>query len=141
MIGDVVDAPSCPVFGDLTVVNGRIDLVERTIRDLETSIDDRMLRLESAMQSSNAHLDNISRESARTNELLVQMTEQMRRREDREDRRQDQVWSASLGAASELWTTVKGPLAYLLAAVVTWMVLEHFAAPSPQAMHPYEVAP
>lgn len=129
---------------ELTEMKGSIRVVERALTELEESINDRMLRLESAMQSSNAHLDNIARESSRTNELLeeelrIRRERDERReeqeREDRKERRDDRKETKNLvvGAAREVWEISKQPFAYLIAAAVAYFAWAWLQQSNPNA--------
>jgi hypothetical protein len=129
--------PSIPTLGRSEMDNGvnqpdpslldgvhhRIDHVERSLGELEEALSERIARLEQQMQASNAHLDNISRASDKTNVLLEELGKQMRRREDRDDRRDEANRRLVTGAAGEVWETVKHPLAYGLMALATWFAI------------------
>lgn len=119
-------------------VKGRLELVERSLSELEEAINQRMGRLEDEMRSSNAHLDNISRESARTNELLE--TEIKDRHEadkrheawEREDKKETRTMAVS--AAREVWDTFKQPLAYALMAIATWFAISQLGVQPQQVV-------
>lgn len=134
---------------EMAEMNGRLIVVERSLTDLEASINHRMLRLETAMQSSNAHLDNISRESARTNELLE---EELRSRREQDQRREEwmredskETKNLAVSAAKEVWEISKQPLAYLIAAAVAYFAWAWLQQHSPNAdsviSRPVAVAP
>ena len=123
---------SCSAPGELERVHGRIDLVERTMRDLEASLEQRLTRLETQMTASNAHLDNISRASDQTNLLLESLTTQFTRQQDRADRQEELEYERTqsrhrllTGAAAEVWDVGRGPLGYLPAAAATYLAFQY----------------
>lgn len=104
-------------------------------------IEDRMDAVELQMRSCNAHLDNISRASDRTNDLLGSLLEQFRRREDRDDRAFEAELAASKdgrevckSAIQQVWDTTKQPLAYALMAVATWFAIAHLSVQPQQVV-------
>lgn len=124
----------------ITRLSGRVDLLERSVQGLEASIDDRMSRMESALQASNAHLDNISHEASRTNSLLEGLLSQWTRQEDRLDKREESNRTIVTSAAREVWDTFKHPIGYALAAIATWCVI-HLGEPAPASLPPSAAPP
>lgn len=121
-------------------IRSRLSLLERSLADLEESLDQRMVRLEGEMRSSNAHLDNIARESARTNELLEteiadrREADRQRREWEREDKQRNRTLAVSAGR--EVWNTFRHPLAYAVMAVATWFAITYLGIQPQQVMGP-----
>lgn len=119
-------------------VKGRLDMMERSLAELEESLDQRMGRLEDEMRSSNAHLDNISRASDKTNDLLEteirdRREEAQRRAEwEREDKKESRTMLVQ--GASEVWDTFKQPLAYALMALATWFAISQLGVQPQQVV-------
>jgi Skp family chaperone for outer membrane proteins len=134
-------------------LRGRVEVLEHTLSELEESIDERMGRLETQMTSSNAHLDNISRETARTNELLEadladrKADREEKKRMEKEERErnqklQDDFRESMKKAAKEVWEVFKQPFGFLVAGIVAWVVYMYFGVdrtiplPLPQPQSP-----
>jgi len=118
-------------------LRGRVELLEHTFSELEESIDERMGRLEQQMTASNAHLDNIARESGRTNELLEADLKERKQARDlklkqeaedkaREKQLQDDNRAMAKRAVKEFWEVFKQPLGFLVAGVIAWVVYSYF---------------
>lgn len=109
------------------------DEIKDQIRHLESSLGERMSRIEGQMSSLNAHLDNLSRESAQTNHSLEKEFYHRRKSDERREEweRENKVTNRDLAvsATREVWETFKSPLAYLLTALIAYFVLTYLEGP------------
>ena len=124
---------------------------------LRETFNGRLGELEREMKSTNAHLDNLVRETVVTNQLLREDMEdrkkqqQLREEIEREDRewsrrmeerhldRKEEIEDDTRGTVKrymdEFWGVFKQPFGYLLAGVIFWVVVRYFAVP-PTTMTP-----
>lgn len=141
----------------------RVDALERRFETLESTLTERMGRLEDEMRSSNGHLHDLKAATDTTNDLLQRMVsndEQDRifRQKIAEEERtaraatlahqralQLQTRETAVKAGSELWLMFRGPVGYFLVALFAWLSysvfgvrIEHFMTP---ATPPAIVAP
>ena len=130
----------------------RLEMVENQMKELEEVFEDRMGRLENEMGTMNAHLDNIARESAITNDFLrmqeeraaaarlrEQKLEDDKRKHEREDKKANRDLVVKTG--SELWSIFKQPLACLVAAGLAYAAYVWFGLSAPQIPQSSEATP
>ena len=113
---------------------GRVDHLERRVEDLEEEIKNQM-------GTMNAHLDNISREAAKTNAIMEAEADHRREMEEQDAKEKADAKKAEIEAqkdrrkllvraGSALWETFKTPLATLLTAIVAWLIYWYFWVPA-----------
>lgn len=118
---------------------------------LRETFNGRLGDLEDEMKSTNAHLDNLVRETEVTNQLLREDMED--RKKEQEHRRkvedEDREWRRTLETrkldrkeeleddnrgiakkyADEAWGVFKQPFGYLVAGIIFWVLIQYFAFP------------
>lgn len=125
---------------------------EKEFQSLRETFKTQLIDLEDEMRSTNAHLNNLVRETQITNQLL---REDMIDRKTTQERRmevelEERTWRRSLEEkklersvvleddkratakkfADEMWGVFKQPFGYLVTGVVVWMLLQYFVVPS-----------
>ena len=135
-------------------------LRESNTRDFQALRDDfnrQLGDLEDEMKSTNAHLDNLVRETVVTNQLLREdmedrkTTQEHRRQVEQEERawrrsmetrrldRQEEIEDDNRGLVKkytdEAWGILKQPFGYLVAGIIFWFLIQYFAIP-PSGMLP-----
>jgi Skp family chaperone for outer membrane proteins len=135
---------------------------EKEFSHLRETFNGRLGDLEEAMKSTNAHLDNLVRETVVTNNLLredmddrkaqqahrlqVEGEEREWRRKveerqlDRKEKIEDDTRGFVKKYTEEFWGVFKQPFGYLVAGVIFWLLIRYFAVP-PTAMVPQPVLP
>jgi hypothetical protein len=129
---------------------------------LRETFNGRLGELEEEMKSTNAHLDNLVRETVVTNQLLREdmvdrkTTQEHRRNVEEEERtwrrdlatrkldRKEDIEDDTRGMVKkymdEFWGVFKQPFGYLVAGVIFWVLIRYFAVP-PTAMVPQVAGP
>jgi len=124
---------------------------------LRETFNGRLGELEDEMKSTNAHLDNLVRETVTTNQLLREdmsdrkVAQEHRRKLEDEERdwrrnmetrkldRKEEIEDDTRGVAKkymdELWGVFKQPFGYLVAGIIFFLLIKYFAVP-PTAMVP-----
>ena len=121
------------------------DLLE--LQGLVHSLIQKMDHQKDHMGTVAAHLENISREAAKTAEVLGQEFEDRKAREEHEralelknlDRKaavEDVKRQRIFKAISEVWSLFKAPLAYLLPGLIAYILVTYLEAPDTTAKVP-----
>lgn len=110
------------------------------VSNLETSLNEKMSRLEGVVSNTNAHLDNLTREVNKTNTLLendIKVRREARERKEKEEEAEKKRLQAIADdnretvkkAFKELWAMFKQPLGFLTAGAVAWFVYQYMSVP------------
>lgn len=110
-------------------LRARVYALGERIENLERTIETRIHMLEEEMGTMNAHLDNIARETAITNDLARKRLA----REEAENVRESEIRKDKVEivkrSAMAVWGVLKFPLSTLLAGVVAWFLYWYFYVP------------
>lgn len=102
--------------------DARVEALDRRVTSLEESLDQRL-------GSVVAHLENVSRSTARTAELWqMERDDRLAREVAAHDAAQDRR-AIARKVASEVWSIFKQPLGLLIAAALAWMAWSYFGVP------------
>jgi hypothetical protein len=130
---------------------------EKEFSKLREDFNRQLTDLEDEMKSTNAHLDNLVRETVVTNQLLREDMEDRKkaqehrlkiegeerdwrrnmetRKLDRKEEIEDDTRGIVKKYTEEFWGVFKQPFGYLIAGIIFWLLIRYFAVP-PTAMVP-----
>ena len=129
---DTNESVAAAIFGGAGLAE-HIGAVNDTLKELH----DRMDSYENRLGTMTAHLENISREAAKTTEVLEQERQDRKEREeherqlelrklDRKDAIEDDNRKKIAKVAAEVWDLFKKPLAYLLTGIFGYILYTYF---------------
>lgn len=121
-------------------LRGRMSSLETMVTNLETSLNEKVSRLEGIVGNTNAHLDNVAREANRANTMLETdirdrrtALERKEKEEAEEKKRQQAIADDNREtfkrSMRELWAVFKQPLGFLVAGAFAWFVYQYMSVP------------